>query len=283
MASERIELTWTLMRYASDVLRRDKELLVFTTLSTALCVALFAAIFYGDLSPGAWGPGDLQPEGWSFKARAFLFLFLAYFFITFFNSAIAACAILRLRGVQPTLGDGFRIAFSRLPWIAGWALLSATVVMVLRIVEEKVKWGRWLRLGLEVPWALASFLVVPIIVVERLDPFRALDTSARLIRNTWGEQVVAGVSFGVVQLTFMVPAVVLALLVGLMDLGASGHLLFYALLAAYVVLVFLVVTTLEAIFRAALYCHVRHIETPGEILPNVAAAAIRRGPLAPRA
>ena len=49
---------------------------------------------------------------------------------------------------------------------------------------------------------------------------------------------------------------------------------YYAILACYAAMVLLIITTLEAIFKAALYCHVRGIETPGEVLPNIAGAAI---------
>lgn len=264
-------MTWTLMRYTADVLRRDKELLVFTVLSTVLCIGLFAGMFWGDVAGHGRYAGS---DTWAYRGRLFLFLFWCYFVITFFNAAIAGCAVMRLRGSNPTLVDGFNMAMTRLPWIVGWALISATVVILMRAVEEKLKGGRWLRLGLEVSWALASFLVVPIMVVEGQDPFRALKTSASLIRRTWGQQVVAGFSFGIIQLLLMLPAVLMAALLPSRRYVPSTNLVHIGLLACYVVLVFLVVTTLEAIFRAALYCHVRGIETPGEMLPAVAAAAM---------
>ena len=40
----------------------------------------------------------------------------------FFNTGIITCAVIRMRGGDPTLMDGFRVAFARVPVLLGWAL-----------------------------------------------------------------------------------------------------------------------------------------------------------------
>ena len=275
MDGSRIRFTCLLMRYAADILRKDKELLVFTILSGVLCIVCFSGLFYGDLFSHERFSDPHDATNWYQEGKLFLFLFWSYFIITFFNSAVVGSVIMRLRGSNPTLMDGFRMAFSRLPLIGGWALISATFILCMRFIEGKVIGGKWLRLGLEVSWGLATILVIPIIVVEGQDPVRALKTSASLIRQTWGKQLVANFGFGIMQMILTVPAVVGVFFVLRMDYVDSSILLVYlALLALYVVMVFLVITTLETIFKAALYCYARGIETPREILPNIAGAAL---------
>jgi hypothetical protein len=67
----------------------------------------------------------------------FAFYFINYFVIIFFNTAIVACATIRMRGGNPTVGDGLQASGARLFEIAGWALVSASVGLVLRMIEER--------------------------------------------------------------------------------------------------------------------------------------------------
>ena len=61
----------------------------------------------------------------------FAFYFANYFVIVFFNSALVSCVLARFAGMECSLGDGLRAAGSRLPQILGWALVSATVGVIL--------------------------------------------------------------------------------------------------------------------------------------------------------
>src|SRR5258708_6218028 len=80
-------------------------------------------------------------------------------------------AVVRMGGGIPTVGDGFREAVARLPQIAGWALLSATVGLILRIIEDRSeKIGRIVAGLLGLAWTVASFMVVPVLVAERKGP-----------------------------------------------------------------------------------------------------------------
>ena len=87
----------------------------------------------------------------------FLFYFVNYFVIVFFNSALVACAIIRFRGGSPTIGDGLRVAMARVPQIAAWALLSATVGLVLRIIESRSeKVGQFVAGLLGMAWSIVT-------------------------------------------------------------------------------------------------------------------------------
>src|SRR5207253_3467323 len=105
---------------------------------------------------------------WTF-AVAFLFYFCTYFVTVFCNAALVSCAFLRFNGESPTVGDGFRAAMARLPQIFAWALVSATVGVLLKVVEnahEKV--GAIIADLLGLAWSIMTFFVVPILVVEKV-------------------------------------------------------------------------------------------------------------------
>ena len=157
---ETIGNTWALIGTSWDVLKKDKEILVFPLIS-GLCLLLVL---------GSFGLGllDTEGEGWqlpaseaplseqiSYYGKIFLFYFCTYFVMMFFNTGIIGCAIIRMRGGDPTLGDGFRLALARVPLLLGWALISATVGLILRIIEDRSRIvGRIVAGLLGMAWSL---------------------------------------------------------------------------------------------------------------------------------
>lgn len=135
-------------------------------------------------------------------ALTFLFYFLNYFVIVFFNSALVACAIIRFRGGDPTVADGFRAAGKRLPVIFGWALASATVGLILKMIESRnEKIGAIVSMVLGAGWTIATYFVVPVLVVENVGPVDAVKRSWSVIKKTWGESI--GANFGVGFMVFI--------------------------------------------------------------------------------
>ena len=80
----------------------------------------------------------------------------------------------------------------RVPQIAGWALLSATVGLVLRIIESRSeKVGQLVSGLLGMAWSIVTYLVVPVLVVEKAGPIEAVKRSTALLKKTWGEALTA--------------------------------------------------------------------------------------------
>lgn len=265
----RISYTWSLMGASWDVLKKDKELLVFPLVSGICCLIVMASFAVPLFLTDRWQPPDQQAapaDHVIYYLIMFVFYFCMYFVITLFNAAIIGCAVYRMEGGDPTLADGFRIAFSRLPLIAGWALVSATVGLILRIIEDRSeKVGAFVAGLLGMAWSLVSFLVVPVLVVERKGPIAALKESTVLLKRTWGEQVVGGFSFGVIFFLLGIPAWLL-IAVGVYAGLAMGNILILVLCVGagglYLVALGLVESALHAIFQAALYLYARDHRAP---------------------
>ena len=127
----------------------------------------------------------------------FVFYVLAYFVAIFFNTALVGAAMIRMDGGNPTLRDGLAIAWSRVGRIFGYAVIAATVGLLLRALEERVGWVGQLVLRLVgVAWTLATFLVVPVLVTRDVGPIDAVKESAALLRETWGENLIGTVGLG---------------------------------------------------------------------------------------
>lgn len=266
--------TWALMGASWRVLKEDKEILIFPLLSGICCLLVLASFAIPIISSGSW---ELPEENATTEQQVmyygtlFLFYFCNYFVIVFFNSAVIACAAIRMQGGDPTVGDGFRAAFARLPLIFGWALVSATVGLVLRIIEDRSKTvGKIVAGLLGMAWTVVSFLVVPILVIEKKGPLSALKESTILLKKTWGEQLIGNFSFGFIFFLLNIPAILLIAL-GIFSGNVAIIITCIILGVVYLIIVALIQSALQAIFQAAIYLYAREGEAPSGFEPDLLA------------
>jgi hypothetical protein len=249
--------SWALVKASANVLKMDKELMVFPLMSgvaSLLVVASFVAPFA--LSDGWRVFAEGESASYASYVVGFLFYLVQYTVIFFFNSALVGAALIRLDGGDPTVSDGLSIAFSRLPAILGYAAVAATVGMVLRFISERSGFIGRLVVGLVgMAWTLATYLAVPILVTKDLGPIDTVKESAGLFRATWGEQVVGNFGIGwAVVLMGLSWAVVSAGMVALAAQVAPGAVLVaLALAVAGFVFLALLSSALKGIYTAALY------------------------------
>ena len=121
----KFSLTWKLMGQSWELLKKDKELLIFPLISGILCLAVMASFIYPMVSNQLIidrEEGAIKIDEVKMYLLLFLYYFITYFIIVFFNSAIIAAARIRLRGGNPTVKDGINASMSMLPLIAAWAL-----------------------------------------------------------------------------------------------------------------------------------------------------------------
>lgn len=266
---ERISRGWQLTKDAVHVLKMDKELLLFPLLSGISCVLVLASFAVPLFMSGALESIEENQENVTQNAVAwgvmFLFYFINYFVITFFNSALVGCAVIRLKGGDPTVGDGFHSAMSRLPQIAGWALVNATVGIILRMIESRSeKVGQIVAGLLGMAWSITTFFVVPVLVVEGLGPVASLKRSVAVMRKTWGEALVS--NYGIGFITFLLSLIgILPIVGGVMLMGADQTALGGVLVGIGVVVliaVALISSALNSIIVAALYIYAAEDKMP---------------------
>jgi hypothetical protein len=250
-----------LLKASAAVLRSDKSLLVFPLLS-GLCTLLVAASFLipvGVMAIGNEHAGESFEQGLSAGAYLLMFGFylVQYFVIIFFQTALTGVALMHLRGEPTSVGAGFALARARLPQILGYALIAATVGLLLRMVQERLGLiGRFVVGLIGLAWTVATFLVVPVLVSKDVGPVDAVRHSVELLKRSWGENLIGQGGIGVVFGLLMFVAVLLgALLVG----GAIAMHSIVAVVAAAVVVVLgfillgLIQSALQGIYAAALY------------------------------
>jgi hypothetical protein len=275
---ERFANSIELMRASWEVLKKDKEILFIPIISGVSLMVMLAsfvvpAILVGD-------PDLIQRlihEDRNFSMTvSFIFYFLNYLIIIFFNSAIVACATVRMGGGDPTVLDGLNAASSRIGKVILWAFVSATVGMILRMIQGRSNLiGRAISGLLGMAWSVTSFLVIPVMVNENKGPFDAYTGSIDLLKKTWGEGLIGTFSFGLVFTIASLPAF---FVVGAGAYLGKGMLTIILIISAVVYLVALSIfqSALMGIFQSALYQFARFGNVPSGFQERQLRYAIER-------
>jgi Family of unknown function (DUF6159) len=276
-----------LLRSSWSVLRQDPKLLVFpmiTMVALTLVLATFALPFLIDHNL-ARGITD-RVHGGNGRILAYVLTFLFYlatnFVIIFFNTALIACVMMRFRGQQPTLGDGLSAAMSRLPQICGWALVAATVGMILKMLEERVPLlGRIVVRIVGMGWAIVTYFVTPVLAVEGLGPKAAIARSAELLKRTWGESLTGQAALGILGFLFALPGIAI-MFIGI-AIGSSSHpasivpiVLGIGLGVLWFIAIAILSSAMHQIFVAGAYVYAAQGQLPAGFEPELVQGAFRR-------
>lgn len=261
---DRLSNGWGLAKDAFRVVSLDKELLLFPLMS-GICCSLVVASFILPLVGSGYldGMTEEQVEALGQNPIAyvvgFAFYFCNYFVITFFNVALVACAIIRFNGGDPGIGDGLRAAGKRLPQIVGWALVAATVGMILKVIESRSeKAGRFAAGLLGTAWSIAAYFVIPALVVEKLGPIAALKRSVSILKDTWGEALGANFSLGFINFLMTILAIGIGTAAGALINPVVGVCVGVILL----IIVGLISSAVKTIVIGALYEYAHYGRTP---------------------
>ena len=278
----RLSTGWQLALQSFHVLRLDKELLLFPVLSSVACVLVLATFAVPLLyTEGLFALEDSTlTENPGAIVVLFVFYSVNYCVIVFFNSALVACAMIRFKGGNPTLGDGLRAASRRMPQIAGWALVSATVGLILRIIESRSeRFGQIVAGILGMAWTVTTYFVVPILVVERAGPFEAMQRSVSLMKRTWGESLSATFSAGFINFVLSLPGILL-FFSGVFMMVSGNSSFGVVLIGGGIVLLVvasLISSAVNAILLAAIYLYATERDVPEYFDRDLIAHSFARG------
>jgi hypothetical protein len=257
----RLANSWELVKASWGVLQADKELIIFPIVSACamliILISFAVPMFAAGLFEGILGGATAAPFQFLGYALLFLFYLTQYFVIIFSNSALVGAAMIRLKGGDPTVADGYRIAFQNIGPILGFTLISATIGLVLRWLAQRGVLGRLVVTIIGLAWNLATYLVVPVLVVEGVGPIEAIKRSTGMLKNTWGEQIGGNISIGLIFgiLIFSTIVVGVVVIAGLAFLTQSIVLIVPSTLifVATILILSLISSTLSGIYSAAVY------------------------------
>ncbi len=263
---DKIRRSWALVKASWGVLKADKELALFPIVS-----AIFAAIAIAIIAGGfVLITGDSVNEivdrfdensSQSLTIGDLVTLFIIYFvtisIAVFFNAALIGATLERLRGGDPTFRSGLQMATGRIGSILGYAAIAATIGVIIQVIRSRSNTLGDIGAGiLGAAWGVATFLVVPVLVAEKIGPADAIRRSGSLLKKTWGEQIAGNVSLGMINFLAMlavalVGGALIALAAALGSSIAIGGAV--TLLVIGIAVVGVIFSALGAIYKAAVY------------------------------
>jgi hypothetical protein len=251
--------SYQLVRCSWAILRQDKEILIFPVLSGVASIALAASFLVPLVLFAQHDPADekIRIDVWWY-AFMFLFYLVSYFITIFFNVGVMHCASMRMSGSDPTIADGFQGAISNFVPILVWSLISATVGVLLRVIEQRLSLvGKIVASILGLGWSFLTYFAVPVMIFEGKSAGRAIKRSAELFKRTWGESVVGqaglGVFFGWLAVAGLVPVGLAVFLAAQGTLGVAVATIVIAVAIFYWIGLAAVAAALKGIFNVALY------------------------------
>jgi hypothetical protein len=280
----RFARSWLLIKASMDVLRNDNALLVFPAISfvvTLFVAGGFVALALSDgtfAAMAAAGRHHYAPP--AFYVWLFCLYVVQYFIVIFFNTALVGAAIVLLGGGQPTVWDGLKLAVSRSGAILGYAIISATVGVLLQLVAEKLGIvGRLIAGGLGLAWTAATFLVVPILAAEGVGPWQAVERSGELLRKTWGENLIGNAGISLLMSLISGAIAIVGFGGGFLLFKHGYEVLGVALIAAAAtafLLLVLVSAALAGIYSAAVYWYAASGKPPVDFDGDLISGAFTR-------
>lgn len=281
---ERFRNGFRLVQASWNVLKADRELLLLPILSFLSSAALLALVFFGlfadDLTVIRDNGPMTTPTPFEWIVLGLAAYALSYITI-FFNVALVCAADDRMTGGDPTVGSALSDAWRHAAAIAPWALVSVIVSLALRAIQDRAGiLGRIAAGLLGLAWALITYLILPVLVLEGLTVREAIARSKDLFVRTWGEAVSGEIGMSLVSFVAVLLALPPLLLIGG---GGQPALIVVAVVLglAWVLVVAVAMGALNMVFRVALYRYAADGQAPDGFedidLGNVFPPKRRRG------
>ena len=274
-----------------EVLKRDRFLMAFPALSlgatVVISVVIWVVVWVTTTGLSAGTVDD--PDQWVAEPIVWIGLVASVLLCTFssiyFTAALTYGAWERFQGRTPTFESCISAAKNRLHVIVPWAILAGIVGVIIELLYRLPRIFRYMeQAGRNIPvvghlasigtmivavvlesiWYFATYLVVPILVVEETGPISSCKRSFQLFRKTWGKSLIAQVGFDLIGLLIALPGLALAALIVIAGFGNPAALVIgIGIGVAWLLVVIVAMSAIVGIFKMALYLYVTTGEVPG--------------------
>lgn len=238
---------------------KNKRVLIFPIIGNLiqLCIAAIIAIPLYQTEKIAWTTHYLSTKQyWIFFALMLLLFYLMHFFSLLFKAALTHCAINIIKKQKYNLYEGCKILGSFFFTIFIWNNVMTSVGCCIPIIENlSDEWAHtkiaknWLS---SLTWLTATYFIVPVLLYNNRNPFKAIKHAAKLMKDQWGHVLVSQMNMRVmgwgVHLLSLVP-VIIATIIGGKSIIIAG--------SAITIILFIIISAVNAAVQimlcAALY------------------------------
>ena len=256
MFFDKIGTSIELAKASWGILMDDKKLLLFPILSMIITLLVVISFILPIILTGS-GLALTTMGPVTSLVVLFLFYLVSYFVVIFFNVGLISCVYARLQGKDMTVSEGLGNAARHLTSIFVWAVIAATVGLILRMIEDRAGLvGQIATAFIGGMWTLVTLFVLPVMIFEEKGVGTSIKESFSLFKKTWGESAIGSLSIAIVFMA--VGAVGVLLLIGAFFSGnailiMAGIALFVILIAVLSVLY----SAMQGIFMVTLYTYAK--------------------------
>lgn len=258
------ERSWKITKLSLNVMKKDKELFLFPIIGGIFSLAFLIAMIFPIVVTAPASQASGNSTGMSFYMLIFLIYFGLALIATFFNTCVVYTIKKRFDGSKATFWDSIKFTLSRIHLVIAWGIISATVGLLLRILdqigENMGEVGQILMSILTsilgAIWSIITVFVIPAMVYHNIGPFKAIKMSIQSLKKTWGESLVRYYGLGIIELVLIVAGVILGIVFAL--LTTSIPALFYTVIiifSIYIIAVLMFFSVANTIFNTALFVY----------------------------
>lgn len=283
----RMRRSWGFAKLSYGIIWEHKSLMLFPLISGIATIVVLASF----LLP-LWGSGKLaewmafldEDSGTnevplSAYGMTFTFYFLCYFVIVFFNTALTAAAMKVCDGEKPSLKYGLSVACRRWYQITSWAMFSACIGVLLKVIEnshEKV--GKFVAALLGSAWTVMTYFVVPVLCTEGVGPIQAVKDSVKTMSQNWGTALVGNFSLGLLSFLFLLPVYLILAVLFYLSMGNPTMVGVVIALIIFVTLFAAVSSSAaDVVFKALLYNYATGRNIPADLDDDMLERAFAAG------
>ena len=193
------------------VVKKDRELLWLPVISFLCSLVVMVVFGLGAVGIGLPKQGETASPGLYVLG---FFLYVALSFVTiYFNAAVIGTAMKRLRGEDAKISDGLALARQHIGKIFVWAVLTATVGMILRQLQERAGIVGRILIGIVgIAWSVLTYFVVPVLLFEPVGVGESIKRSTQIFRERWGEQFIGNATITLAVILIGIPVVLVGAL-----------------------------------------------------------------------
>ncbi|MFH1316807.1 MAG: DUF6159 family protein [Candidatus Woesearchaeota archaeon] len=281
--------SWEITKLCLNVIKADKEMMLFPLLGGLFSLIFLIAMVFPTIIVNIINNSGMSEIS---QGLVYIIVFLTYlglaFIATFFNVCVVYTAKTRFEGGNATFKDSISFALSRIHLIFVWSLVSATVGLLLHILDriaEKLGQGGKIillivRSILGMVWSIITIFVVPVMVYENIGPIQAIKRSVETLKKTWGESLVRAFGLGLVQMLFFILGIVIGIIIIILSVMTGSLfaiIIGISIVVIYFVLMILFFSVLNTIFNTALYVYASKGKIPDGFSKEILQNAFRSG------
>jgi hypothetical protein len=270
----RTKTGWILFKQSLQIIKSDKGLTRYITVSIALSLLLFiifAVVFVLGHNLFLTNTHNNNSQNVALKPlgilAAFVYYVLAFFITNLYTAGLTANVLDLFHGKSKPYKEYMKIARSKGLTLFIYAVIEATVGMILRAIAERSKlFGKIIIWIVGALWSVARLFAIPVIMTTNENAVSAIKDSTILVKKTWGENIVGRTSFGLgvflIYLVILIPGTIGLLLIGTIIGGAVGAIIASALLIIIFIAFSIVVSAASSVLNTALFYYAQYNQIP---------------------